>query len=34
MDIKYKKGTPWNRALTPTMVKFREETGKNPVYRG
>ena len=34
MDIKYKKGQVWNKALTPKMKEFEKETGKNAVYRG
>ncbi|KKN01885.1 hypothetical protein LCGC14_1123370, partial [marine sediment metagenome] len=29
-----KKDLIWNKALTPKMKQFKEETGKNPVYRG
>ncbi|KKK98607.1 hypothetical protein LCGC14_2641070 [marine sediment metagenome] len=32
--VDYKKGTPWNKVLTPIMKEFEKSTGKHAIYRG
>ena len=34
VEIKYKKGTPWNKPKTKLMLDFEKQTGKNAIRAG